>query len=265
MAITKPRIDGLTIAGLALLLMPLLTMLHEIGGHAAMCAAVGRVQQIGAFYVECDTQTLLSKRLVSLAGPGIDAVLAVIGYGLWRNLKGDLARLVTWYVWLSCGFVASGYLLFSGVSGLGDLGPSGDGGLAPLAPPLVWRAAFVLVGFASYFMLVKAGMATLSAMIGQGPDTKQARRRIAHFYYAVLCIAAVVASLPNPVGLLITLTSAVAASFGGHAGLISIGYATHDGGEARAFTIGRNFPLLIAGGIATIAFAAILGPTLTFP
>ena len=45
----------MTITGWGLLLMPLLTIWHEIGGHAAACALQGgRVTTIGAFYVDCD-------------------------------------------------------------------------------------------------------------------------------------------------------------------------------------------------------------------
>ena len=37
-----------------MLLMPLLTMWHEIGGHAAACAVQGgHGATIGAFYVDC--------------------------------------------------------------------------------------------------------------------------------------------------------------------------------------------------------------------
>ena len=48
------QVDFVTIAGLALLAMPLLTIWHEIGGHAAACVAMGgKVTEIGAFYVQC--------------------------------------------------------------------------------------------------------------------------------------------------------------------------------------------------------------------
>ena len=259
------KIDLPTIGGIALLLMPLLTMAHEIGGHAAACAATGgRVTELGAFYVNCDNAGETGRRIVALAGMGMDAALGAIAFAVWRGLKGDLARLIGWYCWLSLGFSAAGYFLFSGVMGIGDLAPSGQDGIGPLPPPGLWRAAFAIGGGAAYFLLVRAGIRTLGAMIGQGIDTAPARRRIAHGFYFVLCLAAVAASLPNPVGLFITLASATAASFGGKAGMISIGFSAREGAGGKDFTIARNNGLIAAGVAAALAFALVLGPTLHF-
>jgi hypothetical protein len=256
------EVDALTVAGLALLLMPVLTMAHEIGGHAMACVALGgAVTQLGAFYVECDVGASLAGRLVAAAGPAIDVVIALLGYWAWRRARGDLVRLVLWYVWLCCAFAAAGYLAYSGLTGIGDLNPGDGGGIGPLPQPWLFRLLFAAGGGFAYWRLVVLGMRTLAEMIGQGAETRKARRTIAHLFYGVLCLAAVVASLPNPVGLFVTLASATAASFGGNAGLISIGFATRPG-EARAFRVGRNGMLLAIGLATTAAFAIVLGPTI---
>ena len=87
---------------------------------------------------------------------------------------------------------------------------------------------------------------------------------VAHGFYVTLCVTAVVASLPNPVGLFVTLASATAESFGGKAGLITIGFETKDVGEAKAFAVERSWAVLGLGVAASLAFAAVLGPTLRF-
>ncbi|WP_296680226.1 hypothetical protein [Novosphingobium sp.] len=261
-----PRIDRLTVAGLALLLMPVLTMLHEIGGHAAMCLAVGsKVTGLGAFYVSCAAETGgdWARRAVAFAGPGIDVVAAMLGYLAWKRARSDLPRLVLWYVWLCCGFSAAGYLAYSGVTGIGDLGPGKGGGIGPLPMAGLWRAGLAVIGGFAYWQLIRAGKVSLDAMIGQGLPTKPARRAASHLFYIVLCAAAIGASLLNPVGLFITLASAAAASFGGKSGLISIGFATRPDGEPRPFAIGRSVPVLVVGAIASILFAVVLGPTIT--
>ena len=256
------EVDAVTVAGLALLLMPLLTMAHEIGGHAMACLALGqKVTQIGAFYVECRADHSLAGRLVAAAGPAIDVVIALLGYWAWRRAGGDLGRLVLWYVWLCCAFAAAGYLAYSGLTGIGDLNPGEGGGIGPLPQPWLFRILFAVGGAFAYWKLVVLGMRTLAEMIGQGPGTRKARRATAHLFYAVLCFAAVIASLPNPVGLFVTLASATAASFGGNAGLISIGFATREG-EARPFRIGRDWMLFAVGLATTAAFAIVLGPTI---
>lgn len=259
-------VDRITVAGIALLLMPTLTMVHEIGGHAATCMLTGgKLTELGAFYVNCDSESLIARRLVAISGMAMDAALGGVAYLVWRRLlHGDLPRLIGWYVWLSLCFSAAGYFLFSGLSGIGDLGPGEGGGLGPLPYPLVWRAAFTAFGLWAYVHLVKTGIKTLNSMIGQGMKTRQARRTIAHGFYLVLCAAAVVASIPNPVGLFVTLASATAASFGGKAGLISIGYSTRGPGEPQSFEIGRNWVIIAAGVAASAAFALVLGPTIRF-
>jgi hypothetical protein len=243
--------------------MPLLTMAHEIGGHATMCLALGHeVTQLGAFYVDCDAGGGVAGRLVAGAGPALNVIASLLFYQIWRRARGDLARLTLWYVWLCEGFAAAGYLAYSGLTGIGDLNPGDGGGVGPLPYPTVLRVLFFVVGVYAYRELYLAGARSLAAMIGQGDASKPARRTVAHVFYGVLCLAALLASLPNPIGLFVTLASATAASFGGNAGLISIGYATKPG-EPRAFTVRRNWALLAIGLVLTFAFAALLGPTIT--
>lgn len=262
---TEPRIDPVTVAGLALLLMPILTMAHEIGGHAALCAATGyKVADLGAFYVNCDTDaaTGWASKAVALAGPGIDGLIALAVFPLWKRAANDLVRLALWYVWLGGGFSFAGYFAYSGFTGIGDLGPGPGGGIGPLPAPILWRILFALGGVYAYWRLIKLGMATLAQMIGQGAESIKSRRIAAHLFYAVMCLSAVLASLLNPIGLFITLASATAASFGGKAGLISIGFATQLAGSPRSFDVPRSWPILVAGCVVSLTFALILGPSI---
>ncbi|MEP7004624.1 MAG: hypothetical protein ABI810_01485 [Sphingomonas bacterium] len=265
MAQQETRIDPVTIIGLGLILLPLMTMWHEIGGHAATCVALGgKLVSIGAFYVECESASLLSRRLVACAGVTVDTVLALIAWQLWRRATGDLARLVLFYVMIGKGFVAAGYFLFSGFSGVGDLGPTPGGGLEGLSPPWLWRVLFIAIGGFVYFRLVKAAIPALNAMLGDTEETKVARRRIAHIFYLTLGFDAVLVGLLNPIGIFITIMSAAASSFGGNAGFISMGYAVQRGSIARSFTIERNWIVFVIGVVVSLGFAVILGPTIRF-
>lgn len=259
------RIDPVTIAGLALLLLPLTTMWHEIGGHAAACAIQGgHVATIGAFYVDCTGLTGWPRIAVACAGVVVDALLALVAWTAWRRATGDFARLVLWYLWVGKGFVAAGYLCFSGFSGVGDLGPTAAGGIGPLPMPWVWRAGLLAVGAALYWRLIVAAIAGLTAMLGDAAVTKAARRAIAHLYYITLGVVAVLVGLLNPVGVFITIMSAAASSFGGNAGYISIGYAVPDGAVARAFFIERRWTIVVAGVVVSATFALLLGPSVRF-
>jgi hypothetical protein len=259
------RVDLPTIVGWGMLLGPLLTMWHEIAGHAAFCAAQGgRVATLGAYYVECTDLTGLPDLLVAVAGVLVNGVLALLAYWLWRHARSDRSRMVWWLVWVSEGFVAAGYLGFSGVTGFGDLGTGPGGSFAALPHPATIRLAELVLGIAFYILLTVAAIRSLHRMLGIGPDTRSARRRIAHGYYGTVGAAAVLVGLLNPLGLVITIMSALASSFGGLAGFISIGFAAGRGDAARPFVIDRSWPVIIAGAAVLLAFAMVLGPSRHF-
>ena len=261
----RPHIDKLTMIGWGMLLMPLLTMWHEIGGHATFCAAQGgHVTTIGAFYVECDGLGQWPNLLVACAGVLVNMLLALVVWLLWRGSRSDRGRLALWLIWVSEGFVAAGYFLFSGVSAFGDLGVGKGGGFEHLHYPIAIRIAEVIVGGAAYFLLVKAAIRSLASMIGNGPRTAIARRSAGHLYYATAGVGAVIVGLTNPVGIVITIMSAAASSFGGLAGFISIGFATASEGEPKEFAIERNWLVIALGAVVLAAFALILGPSRHF-
>lgn len=257
------RVDRATILGLGMLLMPLMTMWHELGGHAAACTLLGgHASALGAFYVECNGLRGTPDILVACAGVTVNALACALLYLLWRRASGDLLRLILWLLWVSQGFVAAGYFCFSGVSGIGDLGTSPDGALHGVAMPMLWRIAELAFGIAAYVALILVGNRTLSAMIGTGRSTAPARKRIAHGFYITAGACAVVVGLLNPIGLAITIASATASSFGGLAGFLSIGFSIRLEEAPRDFRIARNWPLVALGLVVLIGFALILGPTI---
>lgn len=260
-----PKIDKLTIAGWGMLLMPLLTIWHEIGGHAAFCAAQGgHAATIGAFYVNCTGLAGVQHALVACAGVLMNILLAIVTWLLWRSAKTDRARLPLWLVWVSEAFVGSGYFLFSGVSGFGDLGVGHGGSFEGAPHAFIIRVAETATGGIAYFLLVKGAIRSLKAMIGTGRDTRVARRGIAHIYYATAGVGAVLVGLMNPLGIVITIMSAAASSFGGLAGFISIGFAVGDEGKAKQFVVERNWPIIILGAGVLAGFAVLLGPSRQF-
>jgi hypothetical protein len=262
MADETQRVDLATIIGLGMLLMPILTMWHEIGGHAAACAAQGgHVATIGAFYVGCEGLSGAARLLVSCAGVTVDSLLALVAFMLWRRARGDLTRLTLWLVWVTKAFVAAGYFCFSGATGVGDLGPGLDGGIGPLPLPYLWRAVELGIGVVAYVLLVRAAIRTLTAMLGDSAATGSARRVIAHGYYATIGVAAVLVGLLNPIGIFITIMSAAASSFGGNAGMVSVGFAVPGGPTTKPFVIRRNWAIIAVGAVVLVGFALILGPS----
>jgi len=260
----KQRVDLFTIAGLGMLLVPLLTMWHEIGGHAAACVVQGgHISTLGAFYVDCDPISPTRDLVVASAGVAVNILLACIVYRLWLRATSDMARLILWLIWVGEGFVAAGYFCFSGVSGFGDLGTGPQGSFAHLPYPWLIRILEIAIGVPAYILLVQQGIRSLRTMLGGGPETNTSRRRIAHGYYATAGIVAVLVGLLNPVGIVITILSAAASSFGGLAGFISIGFAGNSE-SPKDFQIKRQWLLILAGMAVTLAFAIVLGPSRHF-
>lgn len=105
---TKQQVDWLTMAGWGMLLMPLLTMWHEIGGHAAACVLQGgKTAAVGAFYVQCEGLDRWPDALVAVAGVLVNVALSLGALLLWRRARDDHARLVLWLIWLGEAFVAA--------------------------------------------------------------------------------------------------------------------------------------------------------------
>lgn len=257
-----PRVDPWTLVGLALLLLPLLTIGHEVAGHAVACVASGHLpSEIGAYYVECPDTGPWARRIVAMAGTGMDVLLATLALVGWHRVRRALPRLMLWIVFTVKGMVAAGYWMFSGISNLGDWGPALGGGIGPLPWPWFCRAILFAVGLLVYIAVTRQAIRMMAVMLGGDELARRVQRRIAMTIYLIGGVLAVLVSLINPLGIVITLISAVASSFGGTAGLFNVAYAKSRDQPPQDFVIGRHYAIVAAGLLVTLAFAAILGPT----
>ncbi len=263
MAAEEQELDVWTLAGLTLLITPLLTMGHELLGHALTCLAVGQVPtELGAYYVECPGATGNAMRAVSMAGTGMDVLICCVAYFAWRRVARPLPQLILWLVFTVKGMVAAGYWCFSGLTNVGDWGIGPGTGLGALPYPWLLRAALFAVGVLAYIYVVRTASGMLDAMLGGGATAGKLRRKLSLTVYWVGGVGAFLVSLLNPQGFMITLLSAMASSFGGTAGLFNVAYRPPSDAAARPFAIGRHYAILAAGCLVTLAFAAVLGPTL---
>lgn len=258
-----PRIDFLTIVGLTLLCGPLFVMLHEIGGHAVACLTVGaHPTDIGAYYIDCDTNDWMSARIVAAAGVIADFIAAAIAFILFPKMRSDFGKFIMWMAFTMNAMTSAGYFLFSGVAGIGDLAPGADGGMGEMAHPWLWRSGLILIGFPLYWWVVTKAMAMMTHLLGGGEAANKVRRKTVLTIYFVNGLIGLLVGLFNPVGFVIVATSALASSFGGLAGFWSVAYAGPRTGEPRPFRIERNWLIIAVGVIMVGLFAAILGPTL---
>jgi hypothetical protein len=227
------------------------------------------VKEFGAFYVNCDYGAMSSVgvRLVALAGPIVSALTALVSFHVLSRLPAH-SPVAFFFVWLlgSIGSMdAAGYALFSGFSGIGDLGFDLDGALHGAAPEWLWRIALVVGSYVAYRWVVRMFLRPIEARAaGVGRPRIQAAQRIARTAYFTGAAVYLLIGVLNPHGLVIVVTSALAASMGGTSGLLwmmRLLDKSHDvPGTGMYFA--RSWAWIMVAATLTVAYAAILGPTL---
>jgi len=262
-----PGFDWLTVAAIAALAYVLGTALHEHAGHALACRLLGgRVQAMGAFYVQCDYRGLGAPvvRAVALAGPAVSLLSGLACAGLLPYLRTPSSRLLCWLL-ASCGLMtAFGYLLFSGIAGIGDLGVGEEGVLHAVPLPWLWRVLMAGIGYLLYDRAVVWSITRLGELLGGGALRLARVRRLALLCYLSGAAVSVLIGLLNPQGLVIVLTSAVAASLGGTSGFAWGPYRVRLAADdpRPALPLPRDWRWVLGSAVLVLAYALVFGPTL---
>lgn len=266
----QPAPDWATLVAISALAYLLAVGLHEHLGHAAACVVLGsRPLEVGAFYVDCDYSSLSDARirLVALAGPVVSLVVGVGGFLVLRRLPRNASPL-SYFVWLlgTIGLMsATGYLLFSGISGIGDFGTGRDGVLYHAAPEWFWRIVLTIAGVAGYVLTIFVALRAIDPRIAGAGDTRVGyASRLALTSYLTGAVVFVAIGLLNPHGLIIVLISAAASSLGATSGLLwmmqLLDRKRETPGPGLIFQ--RNWRWIALGGLAALVYAIVLGPTL---
>lgn len=263
-------VDYLTVIALSMLAYTLGVLLHEHLGHALACVILGgRPSELGAYYVTCPYGSMpdLSIRLVALAGPMVSLITGVVSLLILDHLPKKFNHLRYW-IWLqgTIGLMtATGYLLFSGVSGLGDFGSSRDGVFYLVRPEWLWRLALTAAGAAGYALVIVISLRKMDQLIGGEGEARVAQaEKLALTSYLTGAVLAVLTGLLNPHGIVIVLVSAAAATLGGTSGLAWMMQMLNrkKAPDVEPLRLERSWAWIAAGLLAAGLYAAILGPTL---
>jgi Peptidase M50B-like len=260
--------DRLTLIAISCLAYIVAVALHEHLGHATTCVLLGgHVKEFGAFYVNCDDAGLsrLDGRLVALAGPFISLITGFVCFQILNRVE---QPRIFYFLWLlgSLGLMtATGYMLFSGIAGIGDLGTAAGGAMEGVQPEWLWRAVLTLLGGICYFWVVRYMARRLEPRLNAtGQDRIRCAKRVTLISYLTGAAVYLVIGLFNPHGLVILLTSALASSMGGTSGLVWFDSGLNAKGEAAGpgLYFSRSWGWVAIALMVTLIYGAVFGPTL---
>ena len=115
-------------------------------------------------------------RMVALAGPVVSLGIGIVCFLVLRHHPPHTP--VAYYFFGLLGSIglmsATGYLLFSGISGIGDLGTTPDGVFYMASPEWLYRIALTIAGMASYILIIHIAVREIDPHIG-GTGKKRIR------------------------------------------------------------------------------------------
>jgi hypothetical protein len=256
--------DRWTIAAIAIAAMVIADFIHEGLGHGGMCVATGgQPLVLSTVHFECSADT----RLVAAGGTLANLIFGALFWGAARAVK--QAAPWRYFFWLLMTFNlldAGGYFLFSGIGNFGDWAAV----VAGWQPPWAWRVGLVALGAVTYFLLfVPLCLRELRPFLGKDVEIRVRRaKQLTLMPYLTAGVLSCAAGALNPVGPILILVSAAAASFGGHSGLAwmwTLLYGPRIPSSALQMPeIERNRGWMIAAVVLAIMFIAGLGPGVKF-
>jgi hypothetical protein len=239
-----------TVVGVALCAYVAADLIHEVLGHGVASFLTPGVRALSLSSVALQTSS--PSRFVSAAGSVANVLAGIAALLLARRRRGfDATR----YFLLLVGAVdllnGTGYLLFSGVLGIGDWAAVVRG----LEPAFAWRAGLCVVGALTYAgsMLVIAREFTGA---GVAPGEMPSLIVPAYLSGGLLMVAA---AAMNPIDPMLILTSGASAGFGAMAGLLGVPALAAKRPHSGGATLARSLPWMIAGAAAGLCFVFVVG------
>jgi hypothetical protein len=261
-------IDTATIIALSSIAYIIAVGLHEGAGHGTSCAALGgHINELGAFYVSCNytNMSAISIRLVALAGPVVSVITGIVSWVILNFLPESRhhAKYLAWLLGSIGLMAATGYLLFSGLTGGGDFGTSREGATYQLAPAWLWRIGLTVLGGLGYWLVALVSVRMLDTIIGgEGIERVKRSRKLVLTSYLTGGVVSFLISLLNTHG----LASALASSFGGTSALMWMTRMMNrtKRSETLLLELNRHWGWIVTGIIITVLYASIFGSTIRF-
>ena len=257
--------DWLTVTAVAVVAHAAASIVHDGLGHGGACLLVGcRPQLLTTMQFQGNETTVSNAGVKFIAAGGTLANLAAatIAVGLLRRRR-ERANAGAFFLWLFATvnlLQATGYLLYSGVSNIGDWAAVVHG----LTPFWIWHVGLLLLGAGTYWLATRWAMGQLGRRLRTSGATRVAEaNRYTLTAYAVGGLLSLAAGLFEPGGALVVLISGVAASLGGTSALAWGPQLLRDprlGEPAEpALRVTRDWRWIAAGAVVGAVFVFALG------
>jgi hypothetical protein len=267
---TAGRHHWLTVASIAIIAVTLTVGLHE-GAHAATCAVLGNLEEFSALHVQCAETTMSSSdiRVVAASGVVANFVLGTLA-ARWLGRSRSRSASVRFGMWLFAfanWAYASGYFLFSGLGGVGDLATVTDG----WGPTSLVRTGLVTIGLVGFSAAVWFSLRALGTIVGGETPAEQVRsvRSLLAVTFTFFVVTVAFAGALNSHGITgLPSVAGVLAVAGATSPLLWMPQAL----QAKTFRklrgptlrVDRQPAAMVLAVICLVVYLGVLGPTVVF-
>src|SRR5947199_173619 len=165
----KSGIDLPTVVAMAVLAWTIANVVHEGLGHGGACLLLGaRPTMFNAIFFNCDESAVSEarQRLISAAGSIANVLVGMPIVFALRRVRSPHAQYFLWLFAAVNLLTAFGYLVYSGVAGIGDWARVIDGA----SPAWLFRAGLIAAGAFLYFVVApRLLMPALDPFLGREP------------------------------------------------------------------------------------------------
>jgi hypothetical protein len=250
------RDDFWTVVAVAAVACMLQSVLHEGLGHG------GVAYLSGAHFITLSTvaeNADVDSKWILAVGTLVNLIAGAVFWMLLR-WKGYSPVMRFFLVIAMAGnlFTGTGYFLFSGIANFGDWA----GVIRGLQPQWVWRVGLVVLGVAAYYAAMLLVVSELKAF--RRIDMPRRIRGLAWTPYFTEGIVSTLAGLLNPAGLFYVIASAIPATMGANAGMMSLPGMVGRGEGEGVGVIRRDWRWIGAATVLVILFVFVLGRGVTW-
>jgi hypothetical protein len=259
--VTSEKDDRVTVIAIAALACILQDVLHEGMGHGVAA------WMSGAYRVTVSTvamQSEIGSRWISASGTLANLFWGAVFWLLLRRPERYRPATRYFLVLAMAGnlFTGTGYFLFSGIANFGDWAAVIRG----FEPQWLWRLGLVALGAASYYGAMLTVGGELKSFASEGGSARRLRTLSFTPYFAEGVLAGL-GGLLNPLRWFYIVVSALPATLGANAGLLSLPSLIRRRWRSEGEPVPplrRSAAWIATAAVASLLFIFVLGRGLTW-